>query len=89
MTTAPSATAMGASRRLASPPAENRAMSTSLKAPSPAVPTACSAFRKATFWPDLDATSRGFSLDTGKPRCSRVRIISAPTAPSAPTTATT
>jgi len=87
-TMAPSDAAMGASTRLASAPAEKRAISTSLKAPLPAALTSTSPPLYLTFLPAISGMSMGMRVELGKFLPSRVLIISVPTAPRAPTTAT-
>jgi hypothetical protein len=89
MTTAPAFTAMGAKRLEMPLPAENNAMSTPSKLAS--VSSSIRRSRPRNFWvlPTERADASNRSSDTGKLRCSRQRAISTPTAPVAPTTATT
>ncbi len=88
MTTAPWRTAFGARSRLASPPAEKMAMSIPAKFASVASWQTTIRPANVIFAPATPATSSGRSSFTGNRRCSSVRIISVPTMPAAPTTAT-
>ena len=87
MTTAPRATASGASTLETSPPAENSAMSTPSKASAVASWTAHSRPPKLTERP-LAREASGRSSPTGMPRSASTVIIVCPTSPVAPTTAT-
>src|SRR4029077_2408217 len=81
--------AMGAKRFEVLPPAENSAMSTPLKLCSFNSRTASCRPRNVSVLPAERAEANSRSSDTGKPRSSRQRINSTPTAPLAPTIATT
>lgn len=87
-TTHPAWAARGANSREMAPPALNRAISIPLNEFLVNSLTSIAAPRKLNVLPtDRDEASK-VSLPTGKPRFSRVLIISRPTAPVAPTTAT-
>ena len=88
MTTAPCLTAFGARSRLASLPAEKMAMSMPAKFASVASRQVHGRPANVTVAPARSATSSGRSALTGNFRRSSVLIISVPTIPAAPTTAT-
>ncbi len=89
MTTAPARAAIGAKRLEMPPPAENSAICTPAKLDS--VSSCIVTLRPRNRWvlPAERAEASRRSSQTGKLRCSRQRAISTPTAPVAPTTATT
>src|SRR5580692_9936933 len=88
-TTAPWRTAGGAKRFDWLPPAENNAMSTPAKLSSVNSSTVTGFPLKGSVLPAERADANNRKLDSGKRRCSRHCINSTPTAPVAPTTATT
>ena len=71
-----------------SAPAEKRAISMPLKLFSFSVLTETSESLKGSVFPSDLSDAKSLSSSTGKSLCSKVRIISLPTAPVAPTTAT-
>ena len=87
-TTQPAWTAMGAYSFEMLPPALNSAMSMPAKESFVSSATVFSAPRYVSFLPTERAEASSVSFPTGKLRFSRVLIISMPTAPVAPTTAT-
>src|SRR5437773_9770657 len=87
-TTQPALAAIGANSFEMLPPALNRAMSTPSNDFGVNSCTAISFGPALTFLPADRAEASNVNFPTGKPRRSRVLIISAPTAPVAPTTAT-
>ena len=92
ITTAPAFAAMGPYSLETDAPAEKSAMSTPAKDSGPSVWTSTcppGLPAKGSFCPALRALASATSQSTGNFRCSRTRSISRPTAPVAPTTATT
>ena len=87
-TTQPALAAMGANAFEMLPPALNSAMSTPAKESSVSSVTATSAPLNLSCLPTERAEASNVSFPTGNCRFSRVLIISMPTAPVAPTTAT-
>src|SRR6185437_13811304 len=88
-TTVPWRTAAGANFLDCAPPAENNAMSTPRKLSSVNSSTVTGLPLKGSVLPADRADANSRRLDSGKRRCSRHCINSTPTAPVAPTTATT
>src|SRR6478736_4059037 len=88
-TVAPARTASGAKRREVLLPAENSAMSTPRKLVSVSSRTGSALLRNVSALPAERTEANSRSSDSGKRRCSRQRISSRPTAPVAPTIATT
>src|SRR6185312_9210718 len=88
-TTVPWRTAAGAKRLDWAPPAENNAMLTPRKLSSVSSSTVTGLPLKGSVLPAERADANNRKLDSGKRRCSRHCINSTPTAPVAPTTATT
>ena len=89
ITTAPRAAAAGPSSREAAAPALKSAMSTPSKAEGSASRTSISPPRNGSLWPTDRGDARARTRSAGKRLASRVRSISRPTTPVAPTTATT
>ena len=87
-TTQPALAAMGANSFEMPPPALNSAMSMPLNESFVSSVTVMSCPRNLSFLPTERAEASKVSLPTGKLRFSSVLIISMPTAPVAPTTAT-
>ena len=87
-TTAPASTAAGANALLRPPPALNSAISMPANESRVSSATATASPLNVTVFPTLLDEASGRSSATGKSRCSSVAIISVPTAPVAPTTAT-
>ena len=69
-------------------PAETNATSTPSSAPTDNSWTSCASPRNGTWRPALLALASGTNRSTGNDRSSRMRVISRPTAPVAPMTAT-
>ena len=88
-TVAPARTASGAKRFEVLAPAENSATFTPRKLSSVSSRTVSGAPRNASVLPAERAEANRRSSDNGKRRSSRQRINSTPTAPVAPTMATT
>ena len=88
MTTLPACAAMGAQMRLASPPADMRTISMPAKLLASTARTPRVLPANSTLLPALRSDARGTRLSTGKPRSSRILMISRPTKPVAPRTAT-
>ncbi len=88
MQTAPVAAISGRKAREIAPPAETNATSTPRAASTVSSRTSCSVSANVTRRPALRALASGTNSSTGNRRSSRMRIISRPTAPVAPMTAT-
>ncbi len=88
-TTAPARAAIGAKRFEIAPPAENSAMWTPPKLSSVSSRTSSAFPRKRSVFPADRAEANRRSSARGKPRRSRHSVNSTPTAPVAPTMATT
>jgi len=89
ITVAPACTASGAKRREVAAPAENSATCTPAKLSAHSSRTTSRSPRKPSSLPAERAEANSRSSASGKRRCSRQRSNSMPTAPVAPTTATT
>ena len=84
----PAAAASRTKERATSAPAETSARSTPLSAGRDSSPTSWSSPANRTIRPAERDEASGTNASTGKLRSSRMRVISRPTAPVAPTTAT-
>ena len=87
-TTQPAFTAAGANSRLLSPPAENRAISIPSKTLSVRISTATGLPWNSRVFPSERSEAKSRNSSTLKFLSSKIAIISFPTAPVAPTTAT-
>src|SRR6056300_1607022 len=88
ITTQPAAAAIGAYSSEILPPAENRPICALLKSNSAKSVTVILFPRNRMLLPADRALAKGYKVPTGKLRCSKISIMASPTAPVAPTIAT-